>query len=613
MAPKTSIPLASDPNGLHAYTRNYAYDKVGNITSLQSVPVGGTSWTRNYTYVADTNRLATTSVSGGTVSYSHDVHGNITSMPHLDTIEWDYADQMRHVDKSTGNDEEVWFVYDASGNRVRKVYEHGQYREERLYLGGVEVYRKSLKSTGVVQDERETVHLSDDHRRVCMAETKTITGASPVGSPVTHLRFQLDNHLGTCSVEVTEDGSVISYEEYHPYGTSAYRAQSSSVDVSAKRYRYTGKERDDETGLYYHGARYYAPWLGRWTAADPLAFADGTGGYTYARNEPTNLSDPSGRQVPNEMVLFPNGTPPPAGRYHQYGRPQPPRTPSLPEKAASLVASSVRHVAQGLSTFGMLMHGDAAAWARLRAQYAQNYARSSGEGWVRTMHAVNRTANPVTTTGEATAAFVEAAREGNDEAAADYGGAAIVGWMGLASLPTPKWGGGTWGPGSLATSEGVVATAPAIGQGVEVGLGIAPPGLFGLSLMANAGEEHDAAAEPNQDAEAEARTLADETESGLTEKDFRMKRGKEWKTPEEWAEIDHRQLIDETRPEQAGFEGGRHHMMSRAMTDRLRELADKAERDGVLPGYVERLREIARTYEKRAEGSAHRGGGRGSR
>jgi len=130
-----------------------------------------------------------------------------------------------------------------------------------------------------------------------MAETKTVTGASPVGSPTTYLRFQLDNHLGTCAVEVTEDGSVISYEEYHPYGTSAHRAQSNSVDVSAKRYRYTGKERDEETGLYYHGARYYAPWLGRWTAADPLAFADGTGGYTYARNEPTNLADPGGKQV----------------------------------------------------------------------------------------------------------------------------------------------------------------------------------------------------------------------------------------------------------------------------------------------------------------------------
>jgi len=131
-----------------------------------------------------------------------------------------------------------------------------------------------------------------------MAETKTVTGASPVGSPTTHLRFQLDNHLGTCSVEVTEDGSVISYEEYHPYGTSAYRAQSSSGDVSAKRYRYTGKERDEETGLYYHGARYYAPWLGRWTAADPLAFADGAGGYTYSRASPVALCDPTGRKTP---------------------------------------------------------------------------------------------------------------------------------------------------------------------------------------------------------------------------------------------------------------------------------------------------------------------------
>ncbi|MEL7483805.1 MAG: RHS repeat-associated core domain-containing protein [Planctomycetota bacterium] len=191
----------------------------------------------------------------------------------------------------------------------RKVYEHNGVREERLYLGGCEVYRKSLTSTGVVQDERETVHLSDDHRRVCMAETKTVTGASPVGSPTTYLRYQLDNHLGTCAVEVEADGAVVSYEEYHPYGTSAYRAQRGTLDVSAKRYRYTGKERDEETGLYYHGARYYAPWLGRWTAADPLAFADGTGGYTYARNEPTNLSDPNGRQVPGnaeQLAQYPH-------------------------------------------------------------------------------------------------------------------------------------------------------------------------------------------------------------------------------------------------------------------------------------------------------------------
>ena len=63
-------------------------------------------------------------------------------------------------------------------------------------------------------------------------------------------------------------------EEYHPFGTTAWWAGDSET-VSRKRYRYTGKERDEETGLYYHGARYYAPWLGRWTAADPI----GLGGW----------------------------------------------------------------------------------------------------------------------------------------------------------------------------------------------------------------------------------------------------------------------------------------------------------------------------------------------
>src|SRR5687768_9200842 len=57
-------------------------------------------------------------------------------------------------------------------------------------------------------------------------------------------------------------------EEYHPYGTTAWWTDVGST-VSQKRYRYTGKEKDEESGLYYHGARYYAPWLARWTSADP--------------------------------------------------------------------------------------------------------------------------------------------------------------------------------------------------------------------------------------------------------------------------------------------------------------------------------------------------------
>ncbi|HEY5741738.1 MAG TPA: SpvB/TcaC N-terminal domain-containing protein [Terrimicrobiaceae bacterium] len=59
-------------------------------------------------------------------------------------------------------------------------------------------------------------------------------------------------------------------------------------------YRYTSKERNEETGFYYHGSRYYAPWLGRWTNADPAGLADGLNVYRYVHNNPSQLSDPTG-------------------------------------------------------------------------------------------------------------------------------------------------------------------------------------------------------------------------------------------------------------------------------------------------------------------------------
>jgi RHS repeat-associated protein len=100
-------------------------------------------------------------------------------------------------------------------------------------------------------------------------------------------------------LELDQAGNVISYEEYHPYGSTAFHAADGAVEVSAKRYRYTGKERDEETGLYYHGARYYAPWLGRWTSADPLGI--GQPGrpdpnlYAYVAGRPTSLTDSTGK------------------------------------------------------------------------------------------------------------------------------------------------------------------------------------------------------------------------------------------------------------------------------------------------------------------------------
>lgn len=296
--PLNPIPHANDPTGLRRYVERYAYDAVGNFVAFAHKVMNGppgADWTRKYAYAPGSNRLAATTRGQEVRPYSHDAHGNMTKMPHLPSIDWDFADRMRHAETSVGGDQHVWFVYDAAGERVRKLYEHDGVVEERIYLGGFELYRRH--AAGKLDTERETLHIADDARRICMVETLTVKDGAAVKTPKPRSRFQLDNHLGTVALEVDEAGGVISYEEYHPYGTSAYRAAKGGVEVSAKRYRYTGKERDEETGLYYHGARYYAPWLARWTAADPIGVADGTNLYAYARARPVDSADPSGTQT----------------------------------------------------------------------------------------------------------------------------------------------------------------------------------------------------------------------------------------------------------------------------------------------------------------------------
>jgi RHS repeat-associated protein len=61
-----------------------------------------------------------------------------------------------------------------------------------------------------------------------------------------------------------------------------------------KRYRYTGKERDEESGFYYFGARYYASWLGRWASCDPAEFADGLNLYAALKGRPNTAVDRNG-------------------------------------------------------------------------------------------------------------------------------------------------------------------------------------------------------------------------------------------------------------------------------------------------------------------------------
>ena len=189
------------------------------------------------------------------------------------------------------------YNYDGGGIRTRKVVEKNGVVETRLYLGGFEIWRKAVN--GTLETERETLHIMDDQRRIALVETLTVENGNRAATPVPVQRYQLDNHLGSASLELDGTASIISYEEYYPYGDTSYRAGRNASEVSQKRYRYTGKEKDEESGLYYHGARYYACWLGRWTAADPIGIGDGLNVYMYVHGNPVSGVDPSGTQTEN--------------------------------------------------------------------------------------------------------------------------------------------------------------------------------------------------------------------------------------------------------------------------------------------------------------------------
>jgi RHS repeat-associated protein len=294
----------NDTQAMRVYTEHYAYDAVGNFQTVRHAAAGG-SWTRAYEYDAATrleptkrsNRLTRTTVGNGTnrlETYGYadaqgrDVDGCIAAINTM-TMAWDFKNQLVQVDLEGGGT--AYYVYDVMGQRVRKVVEsqHGTPGEERLYLGGFEVYRKLAGTkAGLV---RETLHVMDDKQRIALVETRNDVAD---GTPKQLIRYQFANHLGSSSVELDEHAALIGYEEYHPYGTTAFQAGRSAAEVSLKRYRYTGKERDEETGFSYHGARYYAPWLGRWTSCDPIRIAGGLNLYAYAYASPSYYSDSSG-------------------------------------------------------------------------------------------------------------------------------------------------------------------------------------------------------------------------------------------------------------------------------------------------------------------------------
>jgi RHS repeat-associated protein len=271
---------SDDVNTTTAYTQNYDYDLMGNLNELQHT--GDTNFTRTYNHTD--NLLESFEVGSNTYYYQYDVCGNQIQENEERHMQWDYADKLRlyYNQTSSGTEPSVYthYLYDAGGNRVKKYTRTaGGNWETITYIDGLIEYRED--QDGKIQNIN---HVMDDTKRIA-----TIRDGYDFGDTTPKIKYNFDDHLGSSNILVDDSGTLVNQEEYYPFGETSFGA------YAKKRYHFCGKEKDEESGMYYYGARYYSHWLCRFISVDPLAgkYPFYTP-YQYAGNKPINKLDRDG-------------------------------------------------------------------------------------------------------------------------------------------------------------------------------------------------------------------------------------------------------------------------------------------------------------------------------
>ena len=275
----------SDPNATQAYTRKYAYDKVGNVQQIKQLGISG--FTRDFNYVSNSNKLNDIEIGINHYNFTYDAAGNQLTENTERHFEWDAQNRLILFKNQVGSSEPsvmAQYLYDSSGNRVKKIVrkQGGDY-EIRTYIDGLlEYFTDEI-------DEQNTVNIMDNQSRIA-----TIRIGDDMGDPTPAVKYNLENNIYSSAVILDEVGSIVNTQEYYPFGETSFGS------YAKKRYQYVGKERDEESGLYYYGARYYAPWIARFISTDPLSVLYvQLSPYNYSDNNPINDYDIDGMQNNN--------------------------------------------------------------------------------------------------------------------------------------------------------------------------------------------------------------------------------------------------------------------------------------------------------------------------
>ncbi|WP_416199582.1 MAG: RHS repeat protein [Pseudomonas helleri] len=289
-----------DDSRWRTYSQTYSYDSGGNLTRLKHAAGAGNSYTREMVVDARSNRSLFKDGSPIDFAKAFDANGNLQVLAPGQVMQWDSRNQLQLVtqvqreDPDGQDDDTETYVYDGGGQRVRKVRRAktrgGEHISEVRYLPGLEIRsRTSGEQLHVVlaQAGRNAVRLLNRE------------------NGQHQYRYSVNDHLGSSTLELDQNGELLSQESYYPYGGTAWWAAKSALEARYKVVRYSGKERD-ATGLYYYGFRYYAPWLQRWINPDPAGDVDGLNVFCMVRNNPVSCSDTDGRMLRAANQAFAN-------------------------------------------------------------------------------------------------------------------------------------------------------------------------------------------------------------------------------------------------------------------------------------------------------------------
>jgi RHS repeat-associated protein len=191
---------------------------------------------------------------------------------------------------SSANQGQTVYGYDGDGNRIMKT-------PGKLYW--------AFSTMGSLAESDLNGHINSEYiyfdgKRVARIDYTTVHVDSITSYEFPEVHYYFSDHLGSASMIAAANGWIEQESEYYPYGGERL-IQGSDSNV----YKFTGKERDSETGLDYFGARYYASNTGRFLtpdwAARPTAIPYAVFGdpqslnlYVYVRNDPISRLDPDG-------------------------------------------------------------------------------------------------------------------------------------------------------------------------------------------------------------------------------------------------------------------------------------------------------------------------------